>query len=107
MLSLSEAPAMLIAQRFAPRPVSAITPEDRKLSLKARIAALPWHGTQRGEKTMLSLSEAATAAELQSRQFGERSRRAAFPRPKLKWEPIKSTRLNCSECFLQRQNTVI
>src|SRR3990170_588475 len=62
MLSLSEAPAMLIAQRFAPRPVSAITPEPKKVSLKARIAALPWHGTQRGEKTMLSLSEAASAA---------------------------------------------
>jgi hypothetical protein len=62
MLSLSEAPAMLIAQRFAPRPVSANPAEAKKLSLKARIAALPWHGTQRGDKTMLSLSEAATAA---------------------------------------------
>jgi len=62
MLSLSEAPAKLIAQRFAPRAVSTNLPEAKKLSLKARIAALPWHGTQRGEKAMLSLSEAATAA---------------------------------------------
>jgi len=62
MLSLSEAPARLIAQRFAPHALSTNPPEAKKLSLKARIAALPWHGTQRGEKTMLSLSEAATAA---------------------------------------------
>jgi hypothetical protein len=62
MLSLSEAPARLIAQRFAPHAVSTNPIEAKKLSLRARIAALPWHGTQRGEKTMLSLSEAATAA---------------------------------------------
>jgi hypothetical protein len=62
MLNLSEAPARLIAQRFAPQPPSTSSPEPQKLSLNARIAALPWHRTKRGEKTMLSLSEAATAA---------------------------------------------
>jgi hypothetical protein len=58
MLNLSEAPARLIAQRFAP--ISDNSPEPQKLSLNARIAAL--RGTKRGEKVMLSLSEAATAA---------------------------------------------
>jgi hypothetical protein len=60
MLNLSEAPARLIAQRFAPYPGSDSSPEPQKLSLNARIAALP--STKRGEKNMLSLSEAATAA---------------------------------------------
>jgi hypothetical protein len=62
MLNLSEAPARLIAKRFAPHPASGSSPEPQKLSLNARIAALPWHGTKRGGKIMLSLSEAATAA---------------------------------------------
>jgi len=62
MLNLAEAPARLIAERFAPHPVSDSSPEPQKLSLNARIAALPWHGSKRGEKIMLSLSEAATAA---------------------------------------------
>src|SRR5262245_43280816 len=60
MLNQSQAPAKLIAKRFAP--ISDDSPEPQKLSLNARIAALPWRATKRGEKVMLSLSEAATAA---------------------------------------------
>src|SRR5262249_56661160 len=60
MLNQSAAPARLIAKRFAP--ISDNSPEPQKLSLNERIAALPWRGTKRGEKVMLSLSEAATAA---------------------------------------------
>src|SRR4029453_15665890 len=62
MLNLSEAPARLIAQRFAPHAPADNSSEPQKLSLNARIAALPWHGAKRGEKPMLSLSEAGTAA---------------------------------------------
>ena len=62
MLNAPEAPARLIAQRFAPCPVLDSSPEPQKLSLNARIAALPWRATKRGEKVMLSLSEAAIAA---------------------------------------------
>jgi len=65
MLKSSEAPARLIAQRFAPYPISDGSPEPQTLSLNARIAALPWWATRqtkRGEKVMLSLSEAAIAA---------------------------------------------
>jgi hypothetical protein len=60
MLNQSQVPARLIAKRFAP--ISDDSPEPQKLSLNARIAALPWRATKRGEKVMLSLSEAATAA---------------------------------------------
>jgi hypothetical protein len=62
MLNSSEAPARLIAERFAPCTISDSSPEPQKLSLNARIAALPWRVTKRGEKVMLSLSEAAIAA---------------------------------------------
>src|SRR5262249_56745433 len=61
MLNSSE-PAKLIAQRFAPYSISDSSPEFPKPSLNARIAALPWRATKRGEKIMLSLSEAAIAA---------------------------------------------
>jgi hypothetical protein len=60
MLNQSEAPARLIAKRFAP--ISDNSPRPQKLTLNARIAALPWRATKRGEKVMLSLSEAAIAA---------------------------------------------
>src|SRR5215470_4086991 len=60
MLNQSAAPARLIAKRFAP--ISDNSREPQKLSLNERIAALPWRGTKRGEKVMLSLSGAATAA---------------------------------------------
>ena len=60
MLNQSQVPARLIAKRFGP--ISDDSPEPQKLSLNARIAALPWRATKRGEKVMLSLSEAATAA---------------------------------------------
>jgi excisionase family DNA binding protein len=62
MLNSSEAPARLIAQRFAPHPIVNSSPEPQKLSLNARIAALPWRANKRGEKVMLSLSEAAMTA---------------------------------------------
>jgi hypothetical protein len=61
MLNSSE-PAKLIAQRFAPYSISDSSPEFPKPSLNARIAALPWRAIKRGEKIMLSLSEAAIAA---------------------------------------------
>jgi ArsR family metal-binding transcriptional regulator len=62
MLNIADAPARLIAHRFAPQPVSASSPEAHTLSLTQRIAALKGQRTKRGEKIMLSLSEAATAA---------------------------------------------
>jgi predicted DNA-binding protein (UPF0251 family) len=60
MLNVSEVPARVIAHRFAPYPTSDSSPEPQKLSLNARIAAL--RANKRGEKVMLSLSEAAIAA---------------------------------------------
>jgi hypothetical protein len=60
MLNQSEAPARVIAKRFAP--ISDNSPEPQKLSLNARIAALQSRGTKRVERVMLSLSEAAIAA---------------------------------------------
>jgi len=59
MLNLSEAPARVIAHRFAPHPIDS-SPGPQKLSLNARIAAL--RTNKREGKVMLSLSEAATAA---------------------------------------------
>lgn len=60
MLNHSKAPARMIAKRFVP--VSEYSPEPQRLSLNARIAALPLRATKWGERVMLSLSEAATAA---------------------------------------------
>ena len=62
MLNLAEAPVRLIAERFAPESPSNRSPEPQILSLAERIASLQEHRTKRGGKTMLSLSEAATAA---------------------------------------------
>jgi hypothetical protein len=62
MLNLAEASARVIAHRFAPKPVLARTDEPQTLSLTERIAALKGKGAKQGEKTMLSLSEAASAA---------------------------------------------
>jgi hypothetical protein len=68
MLNLAEAPVRLIAERFAPQPPSnrspepQMSPEPQILSLADRIASLQEHRTKRRGKTMLSLSEAATAA---------------------------------------------
>jgi hypothetical protein len=52
-----------IGEKFAPlrRDVSANAPEAKKPILKPFTATLPWH-SQRGEDTMLSLSEAAKTA---------------------------------------------
>jgi hypothetical protein len=54
-----------IAEKFAPlrRDVSANAPEAKKPILKPFTATLPWH-SQRGEDTMLSLSEAAKTARV-------------------------------------------
>jgi excisionase family DNA binding protein len=82
MLSLSEAPARLIAQRFAPHAASTNSPAANQLSLNARIAALPWHGTKRGEKAMLSLSEAANAAGIAKSTI---------------WRAIKAGRISASK----------
>jgi len=60
MLNLADAPAKVIAHRFAPNPNLESSPEPKRPSLNARIAAL--RTNKRGEKVMLSLSEAATAA---------------------------------------------
>lgn len=62
MLNLAEAPARLIAHRFAPQPASDGSPDSDTLTLTERIAALKGQSSQRGGKTMLSLSEAANAA---------------------------------------------
>jgi ArsR family metal-binding transcriptional regulator len=62
MLNLAEAPARLIAHRFAPQPTSVSTDQPPTLGLTERIAALKGHATKRVEKTMLSLTEAAQAA---------------------------------------------
>jgi predicted DNA-binding transcriptional regulator AlpA len=62
MLNLAEAPVRLIAERFAPLPLSDNSPEPQILTLTERIATLQKQRTKRGERTMLSLSEAATAA---------------------------------------------
>ena len=62
MLNLAEAPVRLIAERFAPLPPSDNSPEPQILTLTERIATLQKQRTKRGERTMLSLSEAATAA---------------------------------------------
>ena len=61
MLSRGDSSATLIAQRFAPR-TSVSQRASAKPSLRARIAALPWHEKQRGDKSMLTLSDAANAA---------------------------------------------
>jgi len=80
MLTLSEAPERLIAQRFAPAAMSTNSPE--KLSLNARIANLPWH--QRGGTTMLSLSEAATAAGIAKSTI---------------WRAIKAGRISATKTY--------
>lgn len=61
MLNLAEAPARLIAERFAPLPASGSARQQAQ-TLTERIAALKGKETKRGGKTMLSLSEAASAA---------------------------------------------
>jgi hypothetical protein len=86
MLNATEAPARVIALRFAPQPDSDSAPEPQKLSLTARIAALPWRANKRGEKTMLSLSEAATAAgDCQIHHLASHQGRSDFCRPNTPW----------------------
>jgi hypothetical protein len=61
MLSRGNSSATSIARRFAPR-VGVMHRANAKPSLRARIAALPWHEKQRGDKDMFTLSDAASAA---------------------------------------------
>jgi hypothetical protein len=61
MLSTGNSSATLIARRFAPR-IGVAHRASAKPSLSARIAALPWHEKRRGNKNMLTLSDAANAA---------------------------------------------
>jgi hypothetical protein len=56
---LRDSSATLIARKFAPRVRVCDSRDAKSLSLRARIASLPWHDKKRGEKSMLSLSEAA------------------------------------------------
>jgi len=81
MLNPSEAPARLIAQRFAPYSISDSSAKPQTLSLNARIAALPWRATKRGEKVMLSLSEAAISAGIAKSTI---------------WRAVKAGRLSAS-----------
>ena len=61
MLTRENSSATLIARRFAPR-IGVTHRASAKPNLSARIAALPWHEKQRGNKRMLTLSDAANAA---------------------------------------------
>ena len=80
MLSRGDSSATLFARRFAPRiglsPCASAEP-----TLTARIAALPWHEKQRGNKNMLSLSDAANAAGVAKSTI---------------WRAIKSGRISAS-----------
>jgi hypothetical protein len=85
MLNLAEAPVRLIAERFAPPPPSNSSSEPQMLSLTERIATLQGHRTKRGEKTMLSLSEAAAAAGIAKSTI---------------WRAIKTGRISASRTHL-------
>ena len=79
MLSLSD---RLIALRFSPNDALANWPRAKRPTLKPFTAALPWHGTQRGEKPMMSLSEAAIAAGIAKSTI---------------WRAIKAGRMSASK----------
>jgi hypothetical protein len=85
MLNLAEAPVRLIAERFAPLPPSDSSPEPQILSLTERIATLQGQKTKRGEKTMLSLSEAATAAGIAKSTI---------------WRAIKTGRISATRTYV-------
>ena len=85
MVNLAEAPVRLIAERFAPLPPSDSSPEPQILSLTERIASLQKHKTKRGEKTMLSLSEAATAAGIAKSTI---------------WRAIKTGRISATRTYM-------
>lgn len=84
MLSRGDASATLIARRFAPR-IGESQRASAKPSLRARIAALPWHEKQRGDKRMLTLSDAANAAGVAKSTI---------------WRAIKSGRISASRTVI-------
>ena len=83
MLSRGDSSATLIARRFAPG-IGVSHRASAKPSLSARIAALPWHEKQRGDKRMLTLSDAANAAGVAKSTI---------------WRAIKSGRISASRTF--------
>lgn len=80
MLSRENSTATLIARRFPPR-LRVAHRASGKPSLSARLAALPWHEKQRGDKGMLTLSDAANAAGVAKSTI---------------WRAIKSGRISAS-----------
>jgi hypothetical protein len=80
MLSRGDSSATLLARRFAPR-IGVSQRASANPSLRARIAALPWHEKQRGDKRMLTLSDAANAAGVAKSTI---------------WRAIKSGRISAS-----------
>jgi hypothetical protein len=80
MLSRGNSSATSIARRFAPR-LGVAHRTSAKPSLSARIAALPWHEKQRGDKNMLTLADAANAAGVAKSTI---------------WRAIKSGRISAS-----------
>ncbi|MEZ0280248.1 hypothetical protein [Methyloceanibacter sp.] len=80
MLARRDSSATLIARRFAPR-IGASHRSSARPSLSARIAALPWNEKQRGDNSMLTLSDAANAAGVAKSTI---------------WRAIKSGRLSAS-----------
>jgi predicted DNA-binding transcriptional regulator AlpA len=72
-----------IAKRFAPlrRNASTKAPEAKEPTLKPFRATLPWKEPQRGENTLLSLSQAASAAGIAKSTI---------------WRAIKSGRMSAS-----------
>ena len=85
MLNLAEAPVRLIAERFAPMPPSNSSPEPQIRTLRERIATLQGQRTKRGGKTMLSLSEAATAAGIAKSTI---------------WRAIKTGRISATRTYV-------
>ena len=85
MLNLAEAPVRLIAERFAPLPPSDSSSEPQASTLTERIASLQKHRTKRGERTMLSLSEAATTAGIAKSTI---------------WRAIKTGRISASRTYM-------
>jgi hypothetical protein len=85
MLNLAEAPVRLIAERFAPQPPSNSSSEPQTRTLTERIATLQGQRTKRGERTMLSLSEAATAAGIAKSTI---------------WRAIKTGRISATRTYV-------
>jgi len=85
MRNFAEAPVRLIAERFAPLPPPDNLPEPQILTLAERIATLKGQRSKRGERTMLSLSEAATAAGIAKSTI---------------WRAIKTGRISASRTHI-------